>query len=126
MPLASKIIIEEIDNVRTQTVGEEELDTSRKAFLERFPRTFESKPAMLAVFVNDEMTRRPKDYWQTVRDKVKAVVGMDPVETVAGVAQRNYQRWRSVQDEIFKTLMNATGRGGRDGEEKPADVTSHQ
>ena len=37
-----------------------------------------------------------------LRDKVKAVVGVDPVETVAGVAQRNYQRWRSVQDEIFK------------------------
>ena len=37
-----------------------------------------------------------------LRDKVKAVVGMDPVETVAGVAQRNYQRWRSVQDEIFQ------------------------
>jgi polyhydroxyalkanoate synthesis repressor PhaR len=47
-----------------------------------------------------------------LREKVKAVVGMDPVETVAGVAQRNYQRWRSVQDEIFKTLMNATGRTG--------------
>ena len=60
-----------------------------------------------------------------LREKVKAVVGMDPVETVAGVAQRNYQRWRSVQDEIFKTLMNATGRGGRDGEDKPSDV-SHQ
>jgi hypothetical protein len=59
-------------------------------------------------------------------DKVKAVVGMDPVETVAGVAQRNYQRWRSVQDEIFKTLMNATGRSGRDGEDKPTDAPSHQ
>jgi hypothetical protein len=55
---------------------------------------------------------------------VKAVVGMDPVETVAGVAQRNYQRWRSVQDEIFRTLMNATGR--RDGEDKPSDGPSHQ
>ncbi|HTU66790.1 MAG TPA: polyhydroxyalkanoate synthesis repressor PhaR [Steroidobacteraceae bacterium] len=62
-----------------------------------------------------------------LRDKVKAVVGADPVETVAGVAQRNYQRWRSVQDEIFKTLMNATGRGGRDGtEEKPTETSSHQ
>ena len=49
-----------------------------------------------------------------------------PEETVAGVAQRNYQRWRSVQDEIFKTLMNAAGRGGRDGEDKPTDTTSHQ
>ena len=61
-----------------------------------------------------------------LRDKVKAVVGMDPVETVAGVAQRNYQRWRSVQDEIFKTLMNAAGRGGRDGEDKPTENPSHQ
>jgi len=48
------------------------------------------------------------------------------VETVAGVAQRNYQRWRSVQDEIFKTLMNATGRGSRDGEDKPTETASHQ
>jgi len=31
-----------------------------------------------------------------------------------------------VQDEIFKTLMNATGRSGRDGEDKPADAASHQ
>jgi hypothetical protein len=36
---------------------------------------------------------------------------MDPVETVAGVAQRNYQRWRLGPDEIFRTLMN--GRGTR-------------
>jgi polyhydroxyalkanoate synthesis repressor PhaR len=56
-----------------------------------------------------------------LRDRVKSVVGVDPVETVAGVAQRNYQRWRSVQDEIFKTLMSATGR--RDGEDKPQDST---
>jgi polyhydroxyalkanoate synthesis repressor PhaR len=56
-----------------------------------------------------------------LRDRVKSVVGVDPVETVAGVAQRNYQRWRSVQDEIFKTLMSATGR--RDGEDKQHDST---
>jgi len=61
-----------------------------------------------------------------LRDKVKAVVGMDPEETVAGVAQRNYQRWRSVQDEIFKKLMKATGRTVREGEDMPSDVTSHQ
>ena len=62
-----------------------------------------------------------------LRDKVKSVVGIDPVDTVAGVAQRNYQRWRSVQDEIFKTLMNATGRGGQDGgNDKPGESASHQ
>ncbi len=61
-----------------------------------------------------------------LREKVKAVVGMDPVETVAGVAQRNYQRWRSVQDEIFRTLMNAAGRPREDGVDKPTDTPSHQ
>jgi polyhydroxyalkanoate synthesis repressor PhaR len=58
-----------------------------------------------------------------LRDRVKSVVGVDPVETVAGVAQRNYQRWRSVQDEIFKTLMSATGR--RDGEDKQDATGTH-
>jgi hypothetical protein len=39
------------------------------------------------------------------------MVGVDPVETVTGLAQKNYARWRSVQDEIFKALMNAASRG---------------
>ena len=46
-----------------------------------------------------------------IRDRVKAVVGIDPVETVTHVAQKNYQRWRAVQDDIFRTIVNATGRG---------------
>lgn len=45
-----------------------------------------------------------------MRDKVKTVVGVDPVGMVADLAQKNYARWQAVQDEIFKALM----RGGRD------------
>ncbi len=48
---------------------------------------------------------------QQVRDRVKSMVGLDPVETVTSLAQKNYARWRSVQDEIFRALMNASGRG---------------
>ena len=48
---------------------------------------------------------------QQVRDRVKSMVGVDPVETVTSLAQKNYARWRSVQDEIFKALMNAASRG---------------
>jgi hypothetical protein len=46
-----------------------------------------------------------------VRDRVKSMVGVDPVETVTSLAQKNYARWRSVQDEIFKALMSAANRG---------------
>ena len=45
-----------------------------------------------------------------LRERVKTVVGSDPEDAVAMVAQRNYQRWRSVQDEIFRALMGATAR----------------
>src|SRR5262245_12314386 len=44
------------------------------------------------------------------RERVKTVVGVDPVEAVTSMAQKNYQRWRSVQDEIFRTLMSASAR----------------
>jgi polyhydroxyalkanoate synthesis repressor PhaR len=52
---------------------------------------------------------------QQVRDRVKSMVGVDPVETVTNLAQKNFARWRSVQDEIFKALMNAAGRSGSGG-----------
>jgi polyhydroxyalkanoate synthesis repressor PhaR len=52
-----------------------------------------------------------------VRDRVKSVVGVDPVDAVAGIAQKNYQRWRSVQDEIYRTLMGTATRT------RPEDAT---
>jgi polyhydroxyalkanoate synthesis repressor PhaR len=50
---------------------------------------------------------------QQVRDRVKSVVGIDPVGIVADLTQKNYQRWRAVQEEIFRTLT-----GGRSEDEK--------
>lgn len=52
-----------------------------------------------------------------MRDRVRSVVGVDPVEAVAQVAQKNYQRWRAVQDEIFRTLLG----GGRAREREDDD-----
>ena len=49
---------------------------------------------------------------QQMRDRVKSVVGLDPVGMVTDIAQKNYARWKSVQDEILKTI------GGRAEEEE--------
>jgi polyhydroxyalkanoate synthesis repressor PhaR len=49
-----------------------------------------------------------------LRDRFKSVVGIDPLETVTAVAQKNYQRWRSVQEEVFGRLGRALGREERD------------
>ncbi|MFO0872402.1 MAG: insulinase family protein [Phycisphaerales bacterium] len=80
--LATKIIMEEIDRVRAQPVTDEELQTSIAQYIETFPRTFESKAGTLNVFANDEWTKRPADYWQTYRDRIKGVTKAD-VERVA-------------------------------------------
>lgn len=82
--LATKIIMEEIARIRTEPVGDDELEISINQFVETFPRTFESKPAMLGVFVADEWTRRSPDYWRTWREKVSAVSKDD----ITRVAQR--------------------------------------
>ena len=39
-----------------------------------------------------------------LRDRFKNVVGIDPLETVTNVAQKNYQRWKSLQEEVFSRL----------------------
>jgi predicted Zn-dependent peptidase len=75
--LATKIILDLVEGVRDDLVSYEELETAKLAEIETFPRQFESKPAMLRVFVNDELTDRPADFWQTYRDKVSAVTRED-------------------------------------------------
>ena len=75
--LATKIVLDQIRGVRDDLVTEEELATAKASAIETFPRQFESKPAMLRVFVNDEWTHRPADFWQTFREKVKAVTRED-------------------------------------------------
>ena len=37
-----------------------------------------------------------------LRSQVKRVVGVDPVAAVADRAQKNFNRWKSLQDEVFR------------------------
>jgi polyhydroxyalkanoate synthesis repressor PhaR len=38
----------------------------------------------------------------------------DSLQVVVNLAQKNYQRWRSVQEEIYRTLVNAANGARRD------------
>ena len=75
--LATKIVLDEIRSVRERPVTEEELEIAKRGLIETFPQQFESKPKMLGVFVGDEWTKRPADYWKTFRQKVAAVTRED-------------------------------------------------
>jgi len=75
--LATKLIIDEINRMRDTLVSASELETAKNSFVETFPSTFASKPGTLGVFVSDEWTNRPAGYWETYRDKIRAVTPED-------------------------------------------------
>jgi zinc protease len=75
--LATKIVLEQIRKIRAEPVTADELETAKRSLIETFPRQFESKPQMLRLFVNDEWTKRPADYWKTFRSRVDAVTADD-------------------------------------------------
>lgn len=50
---------------------------------------------------------------QFLRGEVKRVVGIDPVSVVADMTQKNFARFKSLQDEVFRRF---SGAGYVDGE----------
>ena len=52
-----------------------------------------------------------------LRDRVRSMVGMDPMSTMSNLAQENFQRWRQMQEAFFKSM---TGGGmARAPEDEP-------
>jgi polyhydroxyalkanoate synthesis repressor PhaR len=56
-----------------------------------------------------------------MRDRMRSVVGLDPMSAMSSLAQDNYARYRQMQDAFFQSFMNAgQPRGGR--EEEPPEA----
>jgi len=81
---AAQIILDEIVRIREEPVSKEELETVKNQAIEIFPRYFASASAVAATFAADEFTGRDPKYWETYRDRVKAVT----VEDVQRVAKK--------------------------------------
>ena len=79
---ATQLVLGEIKKIREAPVSEEELDTIKRSLIETFPSTFNSKGQIVAIFAADEYTRRDPTYWQTYRDRIRAVTAAD-VQRVA-------------------------------------------
>jgi len=70
---ATKLTIELMEKLRRGEITEQELATSVNSFIETLPRTFETKVRTVSRFAQDELEGMPRDYWQTYRDKMRAV-----------------------------------------------------
>lgn len=82
VPYAAQLVIEEIAKLRQSPVTEEELKTIKENLIATFPSQFASKAQTVSIFASDEYTRRDPAYWQTYRDRIRAVTAAD-VQRVA-------------------------------------------
>ncbi len=80
--LATRLVFDEIRTIQTEPVAPDEIETIANGIIETFPRRFESKAAMMGLFISDERTGRAADYWQTYRDRVRSV-GPEEVQQAA-------------------------------------------
>jgi zinc protease len=79
---AAQIVLDEIARMRKEKVSQEELQIVKNQAIEIFPRYFATASAVAETFARDEFTGRPPGFWDTYRDKIKAVT-VEDIQRVA-------------------------------------------
>ena len=82
VPYAAQLVVEEIKKMRDTLVPDDELAVIKENLIATFPSQFASKAQTVSVFASDEYTKRDPAYWQSYRDRIRAVTAAD-VQRVA-------------------------------------------
>jgi polyhydroxyalkanoate synthesis repressor PhaR len=89
-------------------------------FLSQVIRSYgKSVPGFLAKYLEQSM-KLILTQQQNLRGQVRRVVGADPVVAVADVAQKNFNRWKALQDEVFRRFSGVSRE-----DDEPAVRLSH-
>ena len=58
---------------------------------------------------------------QNIRGQVKRVVGIDPIEAVTDIAQKNFNRWKSLQEEVLRRFKGSSNEAEAYDKNDPKD-----
>jgi polyhydroxyalkanoate synthesis repressor PhaR len=110
-------------SIMLQVISEQEQSGEpimSRDFLSQIIRSYGSAMQGMVGGYLDQSLRLFMGQQQQLRDRVKEVVGVDPVGMVAGIAQKNYQRWKALQEEIFRNFASSRHESeDSDGEPRP-------
>ena len=80
----TKIMLDEIDRIRTAKCDSDVVENSKAGFISGVVNPFANKNSTVVTFADDDYTRRPDDYWQNYTANIKAVTP----DAVLAVAQK--------------------------------------
>jgi zinc protease len=73
----TRLIVDEIERIRTEPCDEEAIATSKAGFIGQMVNPFSSRNSIVNTFAGDDYTHRPDAYWQDYAKNIEAVTAQD-------------------------------------------------
>jgi predicted Zn-dependent peptidase len=77
VPLAARLALEEVERLRSQAPGEEEMNLARRSILNAFPLLFDTAEEIAGYFAEDEFLGRPHRFWRDYQAGIERVSAED-------------------------------------------------